>query len=53
MASVDELRRNLKSVGKDPDPHLVSAVQQVLAPVRNKSWSIPGQGATEEEYPVE
>ena len=53
MASVDELQRNLKSVGKIPDPVLLAQVQEILAPIQNKSWSIPGQLILDEDPPVE
>jgi L-galactose dehydrogenase len=47
MASVEELKRNLKTVGKLPNPELLAEVQQMLAPIQNKTWSIPGQKITD------
>jgi L-galactose dehydrogenase len=53
MATVDELKHNLKALVTLPDTALVREVQQMLAPIRNKTWSSPGQLVTDEDYPVE
>jgi L-galactose dehydrogenase len=53
MASVDELKRNLKVIGTALEPALLVDVMQILAPIRNKTWSTPGQLVTDEDYPVE
>jgi L-galactose dehydrogenase len=53
MASLDELNRNLKVVDTPPDAGLLGEVQQILAPIRNKTWSTPGQSVIDEDYPVE
>jgi aryl-alcohol dehydrogenase-like predicted oxidoreductase len=49
MASVDELKRNLNIVGMPPDPRLLAEVQEILAPIRNKTWSTPGQLVTDDD----
>jgi L-galactose dehydrogenase len=49
MASIDELKRNLKIVDTPPDRGLLGEVQQILAPIRNQTWSTTGQLVTDED----
>jgi L-galactose dehydrogenase len=39
-ADPDEVRRNVQAVGKPVDRGLLEEVQNVLAPIRNQSWTV-------------
>lgn len=52
MATTDELRRNLKCVGASPDVELLAAVEQILTPIRDRTWTIAGQIVTDDEYTI-
>jgi L-galactose dehydrogenase len=37
-AKLEELRRNLTTIGQRPDPTLLAEVEAILAPIRDLSW---------------
>ena len=50
MATRDEVERNVAATAVEPSPSLLEAVQQILSPVRDRSWSAPGQKIKDEEF---
>ncbi|MGC2241760.1 MAG: aldo/keto reductase [Acidimicrobiia bacterium] len=48
MRSVDEVRQNLDVLGRQLDPDLLDAIEELVAPVRNLNWA---QGISENNDP--
>jgi L-galactose dehydrogenase len=39
-AHPEEVKRNVRAAEKAMDPHLLAEVQNLLAPIRNKTWKV-------------
>ncbi len=48
MRSVDEVKQNLDLLGRQLDPDLLDAIEELVAPVRNLNWA---QGISEYNDP--
>ena len=50
MATSDEVERNVAAASKETPLDLLRAVQDILAPIQNKTWSAAGQNIKDDEF---
>ena len=50
MATNDEVERNVAAASKETPMDLPRAVQDILAPIQNKTWSAAGQNIKDDEF---